>query len=91
MELLRQQQIDLVKQDLHLIALEDESKTSEEQIRGYVKQEYGFEDDDFELVFETALDEMRIQDKPFFEGVLKSHSLTDKMLRQLEKCLSSLK
>ena len=91
MELLRQQQIDLVKQDLHLIAIEDESKASEEQIRGYVKQEYGFEDDDFELVFETALDEMRIQDKPFFEGVLKSHSLTDKMLRNLEKRLSSIK
>lgn len=91
LKLVREQQIDLVRSELALISMSDIEKETERKIRVYAGQEYKVFDDDFDSVWDTCVDQMRLKDKPFFEGILQAKGLDSLKQRQLDKKLSMLK
>ena len=91
LKLVREQQIDLVRSELALISMSDIEKDTERKIRVYAGQEYKVFDDDFDSVWDTCVDQMRLKDKPFFEGILQAKGLDSLKQRQLDKKLSMLK
>lgn len=91
LKLVREQQIDLVRSELALISMSDIEKETERKIRVYAGQEYKVFDDDFDSVWDTCVDQMRLKDKPFFEGILQAKGLDSLKQRQLDKKLSLLK
>jgi hypothetical protein len=91
LKLVREQQIDLVRSELALISMSDIEKETERKIRVYARQEYKVFDDDFDSVWDTCVDQMRLKDKPFFEGILQAKGLDSLKQRQLDKKLSMLK
>lgn len=64
---IREQQIDNIQLDLDL---ELPQNTWKDQIFKIARECFGICDDDFDLAFETCLDEMTIKEKPRFELVL---------------------
>lgn len=91
LKLVREHQIDIVRGELALISSSEVEKETEKKIRIYAEQEYKVCDDDFESVWDTCVDQMRLKDKPFFEGILQARGLDSLKQRQLDKKLSMLK
>lgn len=86
---IRETQISKVQHDL---GLQDEERSKveiEEIIRKYVRDHFNFEHPDFQVVWETCLDEMTSKDKPFFELLLPQIE-DEAMQRQLKKKLNRL-
>ncbi len=88
-ENIREQQIREVGFYLELSHNEDHAKEIETQMRKYCKDIFKFEDENFELIFETCLDEMSAKDKPFFEKLLPQ--ITNQLMyRKLKRRLNTL-
>ncbi len=87
----REQQIDLVRSELALISSSDIEKETEKKIRQYAEQEYKLTHEDFDELWDLCLDRIRMKDKPFFDGILRTKGLDTRRLRQLDKILCMLK
>ena len=86
---IREQQISKVRYNLGLQNEKNAEEEIKEIIRKYVREHFNFEHLDFEVVWETCLDEMTSKDKPFFELLLPQIE-DETMQRQLKKKLNRL-
>lgn len=86
---IRKQQINKIRYDFGLQDEEKAKKEIEDIIRIYVRDHFNFEHPDFQVVWETCLDEMTLKDKPFFDVLFPQ--IDDKtMQRDLKKKLNIL-
>ncbi|MBE6317544.1 MAG: hypothetical protein E7081_01035 [Bacteroidales bacterium] len=85
---IREQQIGKVRFDLELQSGENSKEELEYLIRKYCKENFNFEHNDFEKVWETCIYEMSAKDKPFFERLLPQ--IEDPKHRKLKKHLNRL-
>lgn len=84
---IREQQIENVKLDLNLELSENSWR---DQVCKIAREQFDVFDDNFEIVWETCLDEMTITEKPIFELILPMVDDKD-MYRQLERKLDKIR
>ena len=86
---IRESQINAVKIALELTDGKTAKEEFEQQVSKYCWENFGYKDKDFEMVWETCLDEMTTKDKPFFEVILPQINDVKKQ-RQLKQRLNKL-
>lgn len=89
LENIRETQIKKICSDLGIENRENSKEEIEQQIRKYCKENFNFEHNDFEKVWETCIYEMATKDTPFFKLVLPQIENQEKY-RELKRQLNRL-
>ena len=89
LENIRETQIKKICSDLGIENRENSKEEIEQQIRKYCKENFNFEHNDFEKVWETCIYEMATKDTPFFKLVLPQIENQEKY-RKLKRQLNRL-
>lgn len=79
-----------VKEQLELVEQNEVQSEIERIIRGIVKDKFGYESENFDLVWNICMTEISMKEKPLFEEVLPQIK-DSKRHRELERILSKLR
>ena len=85
-------QILLQKQQLELVEQNEVQNEIEISIRKIAKENFGYENENFDMVWNICMTEMTLKEKPVFEEILPPiKDLDYRKYRELERILSKLR